>query len=81
MTDERAINVLLNEKTCVLWQSAGKCDRECGKCDLVLDDEEIVEAYNHAILAIQRKDDVAHELHKIALLMNDFKPILRSLKK
>jgi len=81
MTDERAINVLLNEKTCVLRQSVGDCDRECEKCDLVLDDEEIIEAYNHAILAIQKKDDVANELHKIALLLNDFKPILRSLKK
>lgn len=51
MTNERAIEVLLTEKKCVLRNIRG-CDRDCGKCDLVLPDEEILTAYDMAIRAL-----------------------------
>ncbi len=47
MTAERAVEILENEKACVL--KANTCGRDCGKCDLVLPDTEILEAYNMAI--------------------------------
>lgn len=56
MTNERVIEVLRTEKKCVLRNIRG-CDRECGKCDLVLPDEEILTAYDMAIRIIQGEDD------------------------
>ena len=46
MTIADAINVLSIEKQCV--KMANECDRECGKCPLVLPDEEILTAYEMA---------------------------------
>jgi hypothetical protein len=56
MSNERVIEVLMNGKKCVLRNIRG-CDRECGKCDLVLPDEEILTAYDAAIRIIQGEDD------------------------
>lgn len=56
MTNERVIEVLRTEKKCVLRNIRG-CDRECGKCDLVLPDEEVLTAYDMAIKIIQGEDD------------------------
>ena len=50
-----AISVLMVEKECVTRASAGACDRDCGKCDLVLDDKDIITAYDQAIAALQEK--------------------------
>lgn len=47
MTAARAIEILENEKACVL--KANTCGRNCARCDLVLPDVEILEAYNMAI--------------------------------
>lgn len=46
MTDKQVIET---ELECVKRQ---QCDRDCGKCDLVLDSKEIIRAYEHAILLI-----------------------------
>ena len=46
---QRTIKVLENEKACVLRNIRQECDRDCGKCDLVLPDMEIVNAYNYAL--------------------------------
>lgn len=56
MTNERVIEVLKNEKKCVLRNIRG-CDRDCGKCDLVLPDEEILTAYDIAIRVLEGEDD------------------------
>lgn len=56
MTNERVIEVLKNEKKCVLRNIRG-CDRDCGKCDLVLPDEEILTAYDTAIRVLEGEDD------------------------
>ena len=47
MTAARAVEILENEKACVL--KANTCCRNCAECDLVLPDTEILEAYNMAI--------------------------------
>lgn len=46
---QRTIKVLENEKACVLRNIRQECDRDCGKCDLVLPDKEIINAYNYAL--------------------------------
>lgn len=55
MTTERAIKVIQTEKKCVLRNIRG-CDRECGKCDLVLPDDEILTAYDMAIELLKGDD-------------------------
>lgn len=55
MTAERAIKVIQTEKKCVLRNIRG-CDRECGKCDLVLPDDEILTAYDMAIELLKGDD-------------------------
>ena len=51
MTNEKAIEVIKTERRCVLRNIRG-CDRDCGKCDLVLPDEDILMAYDMAIRAL-----------------------------
>lgn len=46
---QRTIKVLENEKACVIRNIRQECDRDCGKCDLVLPDREIINAYNYAL--------------------------------
>ena len=59
MTMQRAVGILETERECV--ERAGTatpnkaCDRSCADCDLVLDDKEILEAYNMAIKALEQE--------------------------
>ena len=46
-------NVLIHERECVTRASTEGCDRNCKNCDLVLPEEDIIEAYDLAILAIR----------------------------
>lgn len=52
MDIQRAIEVIENEIACVKGND-GKCDRDCFHCDLVLPEEEILEAYDMAINALE----------------------------
>ena len=54
MTEARAVEILENEKACVL--KANTCGRNCAECDLVLPDTEILEAYNMAIEVLKGGD-------------------------
>ena len=45
ITTERAIEVIKNEAMCV----SSDCDRDCANCRLVLDANEILEAFSLAI--------------------------------
>lgn len=45
------INILENEIACV--RRANYCTRQCEKCDLVLKDTEIIDAYNKSIRALK----------------------------
>ena len=51
MTENRAIELLRIEKTCIL--RAKTCDRDCGKCDLVQEDKDLLSAYDAAIEALE----------------------------
>ena len=43
---------MLTEKECVSRQTVNPCNRDCANCDLVLDANEILEAYDFAIKSI-----------------------------
>lgn len=47
MDKAEVIKILRNEKFCVI--TAEVCDRECGKCQLVMDSGKIIKAYDLAI--------------------------------
>ena len=48
----QAINVINNEVKCV--KHAPYCDRNCGVCDLRLNDKDILDAYDLAIIALSK---------------------------
>lgn len=52
MTKWEAVGVLKFEKACVLRQDTPRCDRDCGKCDLLLPTEDVLQAYDMAIAAL-----------------------------
>ena len=49
--------VLRNEYRCVQRNITGRCNRECGECDLVLPDEVILYAYEECIAVMERVED------------------------
>ena len=52
MTLERVIDVIEHEKECVLRNIKKQCNRDCAKCDLILPDMDIVNAYNYALAVL-----------------------------
>ena len=63
MTNEQAIKVLLDEWKCIDRNDGINCDRQCEKCDLVMDSAILKDAYNMAIQALEKEniyDDGEH---------------------
>lgn len=61
MTFQRAIELLQIERECVNRnnQPFGRnCDRECGKCDLVQNTEELIEMYDFVINKLKENENV-----------------------
>src|SRR5574344_82360 len=60
----KIIKVLENEKSCIQRQINGECNnkRDCGNCDLRMEDNEIISAYDRAIeiVKLANKADEAH---------------------
>lgn len=50
MTAKRAVELMQIEKECI--SRACACDRDCGKCDLVQEDTELLAAFDMAIQAL-----------------------------
>lgn len=57
MNADRAIEVIKTERLCVLKNENKSCDRNCAKCELVMETEEIIEAYNMAVLALKGEQE------------------------
>ena len=55
MTREEAVKVIYNEKVCIYRNADKVCDRDCAKCDIVLEDKVILEAYDMAISALEQE--------------------------
>ena len=50
------VQVIRREIECVSRASSG-CDRNCGDCELVMEDSEIIRAYERAIRLIEAEDN------------------------
>ncbi len=51
---EQVLKVLKTERNCIQRQ---QCDRDCAKCDLVMDSDEILQVYNYLITEYEFKAD------------------------
>lgn len=49
MTIQRMIKLLQIEKECITRNDGVNCDRNCAKCDLVQDSQELLEMYEEVI--------------------------------
>lgn len=85
MTRAEAKEIMRTEKACCLRnmeREAGikdsHCDRDCGKCDLVRTDAEIIDAYNIAIEALeQAQTDIELSKHEYRPVTLDIKEVER----
>jgi hypothetical protein len=53
MTKAEVIKYLKIERECI----SRDCDRNCGECDLVQEQETLLDAYNSAIALLEEEDD------------------------
>lgn len=51
----KAVHIIQKEKECVIRASHEGCNRDCGKCGLLMDSQDIIEAYDTAIEALLSK--------------------------
>ena len=47
-------NVMKNEKQCVQRASSNLCNRDCLECDLVMNDTNLLEAYDEVLKVLNR---------------------------
>lgn len=82
MTNEEVIDVIKTESECV--RKAENCDRNCGKCSLVMPTENILEAYDVAIRSIKTLDKIQTEMEQIiyclGYLVSDYKFAFKILR-
>ena len=52
MTIDEAIELMKNEKACIL--KADTCDRNCAKCELLRKTEDLLSAYNMVIKTLKQ---------------------------
>lgn len=54
MTIQHIHDIMENELQCVQRNELKECDRDCGKCDLLMDTDEIIQAYNDVLKILER---------------------------
>ena len=54
MTIQRIHDIMKNELRCVQRNELKECDRDCSKCDLLMDTDEIIQAYNDVLKILER---------------------------
>ena len=57
MTVEEAIELMKNEKECII--KADTCDRDCTKCELLRKTEDLLSVYDMAIHALEMQKKLA----------------------
>lgn len=53
MSKKEVHDIMENELRCVQTASTNRCDRDCGKCPLVMPTDQIVEAYGYVIRMLE----------------------------
>lgn len=62
MTNEEAVKIIQTELECIKRNDGTDCDRDCAKCDLVMEDTDIKEALGMAIKALSQPEIIqCHE--------------------
>ena len=61
---EKVVGVLKTERECVRRQIRPGCDRQCLKCDLVLPDSLVLEAYDTAIELVSDYEETLMKHYK-----------------
>ena len=56
MDRNRIIELLKIERECIRRNCEQRCDRNCGACDLVQDDQELLAAFDGAIALLSEQD-------------------------
>lgn len=59
------IKVLQTEKSCVWRNDNGGCDRDCEHCDLVMDSQVILNAYDKAIEIIEKYSKIKESIDEL----------------
>ena len=54
MTIQRIHDIMENELRCVQRAAVNACDRNCKECDLLMDTDEIIQAYNDVLKILER---------------------------
>lgn len=86
MTEQEAIEIIKTEKICVERNDAGiNCDRNCGRCDLLMNSDKILVAYTMAISALEeiqqyRSLGTVEELREVREKQVPKKPVIKSDK-
>ena len=65
MTIEEAELIMQNELDCVLRNEAGKCNRDCANCDLVLPTKDVILAYEMVIKNLEAWGKVKAEITEV----------------
>ena len=65
MDIQKAIEIIKTEAECVRRNDGKNCDRDCGKCDLLRDASEILEAYMVVISAAEKQIPMNHHAARI----------------
>lgn len=55
MKSKRVLELALAERECCKRNIEGKCDRNCGKCDLVQDDKELMDFWDTLVGHYKKK--------------------------
>ena len=55
MTNERILELLKIERRCIQRNCDNICNRDCGRCDLVQKDEDLMELYDSLIETYEKK--------------------------
>ena len=64
MTIERMIELLEIEHECMRRGAHSECDRDCARCELVQDDQELDEMYTGVIALLKEQDKLLHKKQK-----------------
>ena len=74
MTIQRIHDIMKNELRCVQRNEFKECDRDCGKCDLLMDTDEIIKAYGEIIKITERMINLQQYDPPYPNIQTTFKP-------
>lgn len=52
------LNIMRNEKECIIRQSEDRCDKNCGECEFNVPSEKAVKAYSNVIRILESIKEV-----------------------